>query len=372
MADKVSGSSIQPSMTAKESERIFLSKFPDAKSFVPVAKTGVLLSDEIERYVNKYKMIHPFTPENLKPAAYKLSVGESYAINGEQRQLSNQIGSNILTIKPFQVAIIQTHERLNMPNFLIARWNLRVKWAYEGLLWVGGAQVDPGFQGFLFCPIYNLSDKPVRLEYLDSIAVIDFVTTTTPDPKLSKPYKPLSERTRLVLGDYNPLLKSALATMASEKIDTFDVTLNQIRTRVDTYTTITFAVLAILFGAIVAIVGNKPALSLGTLFFLPFVTVWAFLFLVNIGLSGLQARVQSRVETAGPSFGNRLLRFSGIGVLLLFIAVLGIGAVAQVYLNTSLNEVESLRTQSAQLGQGLTDMRRQIDSLSAKVRKPHS
>ena len=51
-----------------------------------------------------------------------------------------------------------------MPRFLIGRWNIRVTVAYKGLLWVGGPQVDPGWVGHLFCPIYNLSDQEVNFK----------------------------------------------------------------------------------------------------------------------------------------------------------------------------------------------------------------
>jgi hypothetical protein len=44
---------------------------------------------------------------------------------------------------------------------------------------VGGPQVDPGYQGKLFCPLYNLSNKTIKLRYGDTIAAIDFIRTTT-------------------------------------------------------------------------------------------------------------------------------------------------------------------------------------------------
>jgi hypothetical protein len=68
----------------------------------------------------------------LRPAGYDLRVGSNYAIAGELHTL-NEGGS--LTIKPYQVAVIQTLETLNLPDFLIGRWNIRVKFAYKGLLW---------------------------------------------------------------------------------------------------------------------------------------------------------------------------------------------------------------------------------------------
>jgi deoxycytidine triphosphate deaminase len=137
-----------------------------------------LLSDEIKFYVEKCKLIDPFDEESLKPAAYELRVGYEYAMDGKIKKLSDATGENFVEIPPFQVVVIKTMERVNLPRFMIARWNIRVRKAYDGLLWVGGPQVDPGYVGYLSCPIYNLSDKAVKLELGDNIAVIDFVKTT--------------------------------------------------------------------------------------------------------------------------------------------------------------------------------------------------
>ena len=83
-----------------------------------------------------------------------------------------------LTIDPYEVAIIKIAEQVCLPRFLIGRWDIKVSLAYRGLMWVGGAQVDPGFKGHLFCPIYNLSNRTVRLSKGEAVAVIDFVKTT--------------------------------------------------------------------------------------------------------------------------------------------------------------------------------------------------
>ena len=140
------------------------------------AGNGVLLSDAIEHYSGEpFQLISPFKREYLRPAGYDLRVGDNYAKDGKPYRLT--VG-NDLTIEPYQVAVIQTLETLNLPSFLIGRWNIRVGLAYRGLLWVGGAQVDPGFRGRLSCPIYNLSTKPVQLKHGDELAMIDFVTTT--------------------------------------------------------------------------------------------------------------------------------------------------------------------------------------------------
>ena len=173
-------------------------------------------------------MIDPFEPGNLKPASYELTVGYEYSIGGEIKTLLDERGKNIIEIPPFEVVIIRTKEIINLPRFIIARWNIRVKKAYEGLLWVGGPQVDPGWVGYLSCPLYNLSHKPVCLELYEPIAVIDFVKTTPFNKRAcveyqlkkgeSNPKRQLPSR--ILFEDYKPeKLESALFNEAKNRID---------------------------------------------------------------------------------------------------------------------------------------------------------
>jgi deoxycytidine triphosphate deaminase len=224
--------------------------------FETLRSTGVLLSDEIERYARDYRLISPFNGDKLKPAAYELSVGCLYSIAGKTHELTDAGSQNEIVIPPFEVVIIQTLERLNLPTFLIARWNVRVRWAYKGLLWVGAAQVDPGFRGYLSCPLYNLSDKPVRLHYGEEIAVIDFVTTTPPTEK-SRKYNP-AKRSRVLFEDYEPnSLKSALATQAREKIEVFERRINEIQGTVSNSVGIIFTAIGVLVAALALFVSKQ-------------------------------------------------------------------------------------------------------------------
>lgn len=203
---------------------------------------GVLLSDEIKYYVEKYKMIYPFKSDNLKPASYELTVGDEYAIGGEIEKLDDESGKNEIRIPPFEVVVIETKERINLPRFIVARWNIRVKWAYEGLLWVGGPQVDPGWEGHLSCPIYNLSDKEVTLRLGEPIAIMDFIKTTPFKKGKSDEY--IRPPKRVLFDEYKPeKLRSALYTEARKRVDDIEDKVNRFGSRL--YTFISFILLAI-------------------------------------------------------------------------------------------------------------------------------
>lgn len=140
---------------------------------------AVLLRDEIKFYCKQDPpLIDPFVDDEkfLKPASYHLRLGNRCRVNGKDDNLS--VGKPTLKIPPHGIAIVRTLEEVNIPGFLIARWNLKVKKVYKGLVWVGSLQVDPGYSGHLFCPLYNLSNEEQRLEYRESLFTIDFVRTT--------------------------------------------------------------------------------------------------------------------------------------------------------------------------------------------------
>ena len=148
---------------------------------------AVLLDDEIEYYAkqSKYSLIKPFNKANLKPARYQLTLGKEAKVGGKTVRIDEK---HPLIIEPHQVAIVRTHEKLNLPRFLIGRWNLTVETVYKGLLWVGAGQVDPGWVGYLPCPLYNLSNDTVVIKQGEKLFTIDFVRTTRFDKSVNISY----------------------------------------------------------------------------------------------------------------------------------------------------------------------------------------
>jgi len=155
--------------------------------------------------------------EQVKPASYNIRVGAKYVKEGGDTTNLSEYQS--LVIEPFEVAVIETYEKINMPNNLIARWNIRVKLAYKGLIWVGGPQVDPGYSGYLYCPIYNLSDKAVELSYKEGIATMDFVQTTEPLDNFTG----FDEKVPNFEFYKSFKLKSVLTSKVQDKLDKIDI-----------------------------------------------------------------------------------------------------------------------------------------------------
>lgn len=137
---------------------------------------GMLLSDRIHYYVEKTRMVENFDPECLKDAAYYLRIGSLYYLDGKFGQLSDKKPE--LVIQPNSLVFVSTLEKINLPYYIGARFNLRIKLVYQGILLGTGPQVDPGFRGYLSCPLHNLSNNKVTLKYKDTFATMDFIKTT--------------------------------------------------------------------------------------------------------------------------------------------------------------------------------------------------
>ena len=132
------------------------------------------------------------------------------------------------------------------------------------MIWVGSLQVDSGYQGFLFCPLYNLSNREQELVYKDPIFTIDFVRTTRFDEEKGCELWH-SKRPTYKLGelDYQRLtsapaeqfeeMRGDIAKIRQEMRDELEKSrthVNQFQSRIDSFQVITFTVLGIIVAAL--------------------------------------------------------------------------------------------------------------------------
>jgi deoxycytidine triphosphate deaminase len=358
------------SLREAEIERLrSLPQFPTSR---PQEEKGVLLSDRIEHYCQKYQLIAPFDQGRFRPAGYDLRVGRYYSISGETRALSDGME---LMIRPYQVAIIETYETLNMPEFLIGRWNVRVARAYQGLLWVGGAQVDPGFRGHLCCPIYNLSTNEVRLGYGADLAMIDFVTTTPYQEgkclrfdwagrkKLVFPeYTPLNSGIEARVEDFSNKIEANKQTMQSELASakmSSEQSFRDIGSRIDHFVSLIFTVVAVLFAALGIIatkVSDQPSFLSSP--------VWV----AGIALFfALRAHFLTRRDRAAT-----LYTWLAPGILAIVVTGIVVGASLffdAYHAHGSAKAAEQVKHQASKLETQIQDLRQQSDAKLANLQQ---
>jgi deoxycytidine triphosphate deaminase len=143
------------------------------------SRKGMLLSNEIAKFQQHDLLIaEDFEVNNLRPAAYTLRVGSKYVDSKGRIGRLDKIKKPYFCMEPNSIVYVSALEKLDLPHYIAARFNLRVKWVYKGILLGTGPQVEPGYRGYLSCPLYNLTDRPIKITYGEDFATIDFERTT--------------------------------------------------------------------------------------------------------------------------------------------------------------------------------------------------
>lgn len=133
---------------------------------------GGLPHDIIEKMIKCGMLLKDSDPSMVKGASYDLRLGDEYYYGGKIRYLSPK--DPILTIEPYDYAIVSCVEKACIPRDIIAKFGLSVSLFCQGIILSNGPQVDPGFHGTLFCLLFNTSNKTVYLKRGQHYATIEF------------------------------------------------------------------------------------------------------------------------------------------------------------------------------------------------------
>jgi deoxycytidine triphosphate deaminase len=142
----------------------------------PGKEKGILLSDRIRFYVNKVQLIKPFDPGSLRPASYNLHVGDLYLLNDKPHKPNRDGG---IVIPRNGLIYVRLKEELNLPCYIVAQHDLRVKQVYRGFLAGRSLQIDPGYSGHINYPVYNFTDEDKMIYVGEAITSICFIKTTS-------------------------------------------------------------------------------------------------------------------------------------------------------------------------------------------------
>jgi deoxycytidine triphosphate deaminase len=137
-----------------------------------VAVGGVLPSKIIERMTDCGLLLQGFERGKISGASYDLSLGDEYFYGGNVHRLSDE--SPLLTINPYDYAIVTSREICNFPLDVCGRFDLSVSLFCQGIILSNGPQVDPGFRGPLFCLLFNTSSSSVTLKRGQHYATLEF------------------------------------------------------------------------------------------------------------------------------------------------------------------------------------------------------
>src|ERR1051326_284891 len=271
----------------------------------PLAVTSagpVLLSDQIHFLAEEVGLIDPFEPKCLRPASYDVRVGDSYYEDDVRKDLNDE--ANEIEIPPNGLVYVKTKERFNVPYYLVARYSLRVHQVYRGLLIDNGLHIDPGYSGYIWIPVHNFTMEPRVLSRGHEFISVEFNRTTRLPAKayrvgsqeelvrlgidcalngsaghpvrvfykdIESFYRRAEEITPRRFWDKFPGEKHQSGTLATDQRilevedrvkkarDDTDGSLRTTNSRIDTFLTLIFTVVAVLFAGLGIVATTNPA-----------------------------------------------------------------------------------------------------------------
>lgn len=134
--------------------------------------TGVLTKKMIEKMVLCGMLLKNASISQISNASYDLLLGDEYYYKGRVKKLSDEIP--FISIEPYDYIIASTKESMAFPRDIVARFDLVVNLFFQGIILSNSTQIDPGFNGKLFCLLFNTSNKTVYLKREDPLTTIEF------------------------------------------------------------------------------------------------------------------------------------------------------------------------------------------------------
>ena len=154
--------------------------------FAAEIEPALLNSVDIRQYVDKGCLIEKddFDESRLKTASYELRfLGELYhwesTPKGLQRRCTPIVRDEWVKIERNSISYLWTKERLLLPEYIAARFNLHIRHVHRGILLGTGPLVDAGFGGSILIPLHNLTDRPYELRGGEGVVWVEFTKLST-------------------------------------------------------------------------------------------------------------------------------------------------------------------------------------------------
>ena len=143
---------------------------------------ALLNSVDIKRYVDKGCLLEKgdFSLERLKTASYEMRLlGKLYdwsrTDDGRLEKRCREVCcEDDVVLHRNSITYLWMKEKLLLPEYIAARFNLHIRYVHKGILLGTGPLVDPGFFGSLLIPLHNLTDNDYELKGGDGIIWVEF------------------------------------------------------------------------------------------------------------------------------------------------------------------------------------------------------
>ena len=144
---------------------------------------------------------------SIKEASYALRVAsDGLLLGGKRFKPGKDFVGDSIKIRPGEIAILSTVERLDMPPNLVGKLGIRFDFASQGLTGLMGIQVDPYFgwghdDERLYIRVANLGNEPVPVDFGADLFTFELHELKGDLPRPSSPRIGMWHRLQDVLGD---------------------------------------------------------------------------------------------------------------------------------------------------------------------------
>jgi len=166
-------------LTSQEAKEKY-AKYKSVDPF-PEITPSQLNSADFEDYIRVTGMIYPYYKENKKPATYGLRLlGTVIYWDKKKRRIKIDIKEGDKFVLPSNsIAFVTLEQELRLPDYILVRFNLKIKNIYRGLLLGTGPIIDPGFDGKLSIPLHNMTNNDYEFEGGETLIWMEFTKLST-------------------------------------------------------------------------------------------------------------------------------------------------------------------------------------------------
>ena len=156
--------------------REYLEKDPFYGDIAP----SLLTSHDIHQYGSLGCLVSNYERKRLLPAGYQMSfLGDLIYWEPKKGGRLKRIESSAkegqeIVLPRNSIMYLHMAEEFRMPQYIAARFNLRITHVHQGLLLGTGPLIDPGFEGRIMIPLHNLTDNDYIMTGGESLIHVEF------------------------------------------------------------------------------------------------------------------------------------------------------------------------------------------------------
>ncbi|MGC8494755.1 MAG: dCTP deaminase domain-containing protein [Syntrophobacteraceae bacterium] len=162
-----------------------ISRYEKHKSEDPFPRIppALLSSAQIQAYISKTGMVWPYFPaddpkeERVTSASLTMTIGPEvlyWDSEDKQQYYRTLTKDDSIILRPNSITFLRPAEQFNLPDYIAARFNLRIIHVHRGLLLGTGPLMDPGFKGYPMIPVHNLTENEYTVRVGDDFINVEF------------------------------------------------------------------------------------------------------------------------------------------------------------------------------------------------------